>query len=43
MQARLEDFQPVDIPRKPTRPTTSSRERRINKKRFSGFPIPMAT
>jgi protein subunit release factor B len=37
MRARLEDFQHVDIPRKPTRPTAASRERRINKKRVSGL------
>ena len=37
MQARLEQFQRVEIPRKPTRPTTASRERRISTKRVSGL------
>jgi protein subunit release factor B len=36
MQTRLEEFQRVKIPRKPTRPTAASRERRINEKRISG-------
>ena len=37
MQARLEEFQRVKIPRKATRPTAASRERRINEKRISGL------
>jgi len=36
MQARLEEFQHVEIPRKPTRPTAASRARRVNQKRISG-------
>ena len=36
MQARLEEFQRVEIPRKATRPTAASRARRINKKRIAG-------
>src|SRR6266446_7706876 len=35
LQARLEEFQHVEIPRKPTRPTAASRERRVNEKRIS--------
>src|SRR5229473_2922324 len=37
MQARLEEFQHVETPRKPTRPTAASRERRISEKRVSGL------
>jgi protein subunit release factor A len=37
MQARLEEFQHVATPRKPTRPTAASRERRINEKRVAGL------
>ncbi len=37
MQTRLEEFQHVEIPRKPTRPTAASRTRRINEKRVSGL------
>ena len=37
MQTRLEEFQRVETPRKPTRPTTASRERRVNEKRISGL------
>jgi len=37
MQARLEELQHVEIPRKPTRPTAASRERRVNEKRISGL------
>jgi ribosome-associated protein len=37
MQARLEEFQHVELPRKPTRPTAASRARRINQKRVSGL------
>jgi protein subunit release factor B len=37
MQARLEEFQHVEIPRKPTLPTAASRERRVNEKRISGL------
>lgn len=37
MQRRLEEFQRVEIPRKPTRPTAASRARRINEKRISGL------
>src|SRR5437588_6889634 len=37
MQARLEKLQRVETPRKPTRPTAASRERRVNEKRISGL------
>ena len=37
MQTRLEEFQCVETPRKPTRPTTASRERRVSEKRISGL------
>ena len=37
MQARLEEFQRVETPRKPTRPTAASRERRVSEKRISGL------
>jgi protein subunit release factor B len=37
MQARLDEFQHVGIPRKPTRPTAASRERRVHEKRVSGL------
>src|SRR5258708_32364842 len=37
MQTRLEEFQHVETPRKPTRPTAASRARRINEKRVSGL------
>lgn len=37
MQARLEEFQRVETPRKPTRPTAASRKRRVNEKRVSGL------
>ncbi len=37
MQTRLEEFQHVEVPRKPTRPTAASRARRINEKRVSGY------
>jgi protein subunit release factor B len=37
MQTRLEEFQHVEMPRKPTRPTAASRARRINEKRVSGL------
>ncbi|HEU0002963.1 MAG TPA: peptide chain release factor-like protein [Ktedonobacteraceae bacterium] len=37
MQARLEEFQRVETPRKPTRPTAASRERRVSGKRVSGL------
>jgi protein subunit release factor B len=37
MQARLEEFQRVETPRKPTRPTAASRERRVSEKRVSGL------
>ena len=37
MQSRLEEFQHVEPPRKSTRPTAASRERRINEKRVSGL------
>lgn len=37
MQVRLEEFQRVETPRKPTRPTAASRERRVNEKRVSGL------
>lgn len=37
MQTRLEEFQHIEIPRKPTRPTAASRKRRINGKRVSGL------
>jgi protein subunit release factor A len=37
MQARLEEFQRVETPRKPTRPTAASRERRVSEKRISGM------
>jgi protein subunit release factor B len=37
MQTRLEEFQHVEIPRKPTRPTAASRARRMNEKRVSGL------
>ena len=33
MAARLEELQQVSVPRKPTRPTTASRERRLEAKR----------
>jgi len=36
MQARLEEFQHVETPRKATRPTAASRARRVNEKRLSG-------
>ena len=37
MQARLEELQRVETPRKPTRPTAASRERRVSQKRVSGL------
>lgn len=37
MQERLEEFQRVETPRKPTRPTAASRERRLGEKRISGL------
>src|SRR5579859_7558262 len=37
MQARLEEFQRVETPRKPTRPTAASRKRRVSEKRISGL------
>lgn len=37
MQARLEEFQRVETPRKPTRPTAASRKRRVSEKRVSGL------
>ncbi len=37
MQSRLDAFQHVELPRKPTRPTKASRTRRINTKRVSGL------
>ena len=37
MQERLEEFQRVETPRKPTRQTAASRERRVNAKRVSGL------
>src|ERR1700692_2073461 len=37
MQARLEEFQRVETPRKTTRPTAASRKRRISEKRVSGL------
>lgn len=37
MQARLEEFQHVETPRKPTRPTAASRVRRLNQKRVSAL------
>ena len=37
MRARLEELQRVEIPRKPTRPTTASRVRRANEKRLTGL------
>ena len=36
MQTRLEALQHVELPRKPTRPTAASRERRLTAKRVSG-------
>jgi protein subunit release factor B len=37
MRARLEQFQRVEVPRKPTRPTAASRVRRVNEKRLTGL------
>ena len=37
MATRLEEFQHVEIPRKPTRPTAASRQRRLNAKRHAGL------
>lgn len=37
LQERLEELQHVDKPRKPTRPTAASRERRVSEKRVSGL------
>ena len=37
MKARLEALQQVQTPRKPTRPTTASRRRRLSQKRLEGM------
>ena len=37
MQERLDEFQRVETPRKPTHPTKASRERRVSEKRISGL------
>src|SRR2546429_9947750 len=37
LQARLEEFQHVEIPRKPTRPTAASRGRRVTERRRPTF------
>jgi protein subunit release factor B len=36
MAARLEELQKVSTPRKPTRPSAASRQRRLNTKRHAG-------
>ena len=37
LRARLEEFQRVETPRKPTRPTATSRKRRVSEKRITGL------
>ena len=37
LQERLEELQRVETPRKATRPTATSRERRVREKRISGL------
>ena len=37
LKARLEEMQRVETPRKSTRPTAASRERRVSEKRISGL------
>ena len=37
LQARLEEYQRVETPRRPTRPKAASRERRASEKRISGL------
>ena len=37
LRERLEELQRVETPRKPTRPTAASRERRVSEKRISGL------